>query len=184
MVQRKIISEWAHSDQLRAMMFKNSLWSSKPRQQLRAKMYLKDIFISSSWFIISNIAMTIERCYHKIALNECWEDAPHPPRLTVGPSDLKLKCALHHMSMGDKSNIIDEAETLLFTIWLDELRRTYWERNWAYNDELFTAKYEMQVWMTWQFHESGWLHILEGYISTKVEFITDWQSWLVLVRCA
>jgi len=27
--------------------------------------------------------------------------------------------------MGDKSNIIDEAETLLFTIWLDELRRTY-----------------------------------------------------------
>ena len=64
MVQRKIISEWAHSDQLRAMMFKNNLWSSKPRQQLRAKMYLKDIFISSSWFIISNMAMTIERCYH------------------------------------------------------------------------------------------------------------------------
>jgi len=64
MVQRKIISEWAHSDQLRAMMFKNDLWSSKPRQQLRAKMYLKDIFISSSWFIISNMAMTIERCYH------------------------------------------------------------------------------------------------------------------------
>jgi hypothetical protein len=30
-------------------------------------MYLKDIFISSSWFIISNMAMTIERCYHMIA---------------------------------------------------------------------------------------------------------------------
>jgi len=29
------------------------------------------------------------------------------------------------MSMGDKSNIIDEAEAFLFTIWLDELRRTY-----------------------------------------------------------
>jgi hypothetical protein len=59
MVQRKIISEWAHSDQLKAMMFKNNLWSSKPRQQLRVKMYLKDIFISSSWFIISNMAMTM-----------------------------------------------------------------------------------------------------------------------------
>jgi len=94
------------------------------------------------------------------------------------------QCALHHMSMSDKSNIIDEAETLLFTIWLDELRRTYWERNWAYNDELFTAKYEMQVWMTWQFHVSRWPHILEGYVSTKVEFITDWQSWWVLARCA
>jgi len=61
--------------------------------------------------------MTIERCYHMIALNECWEDAPmhhmFPPRLTVGPSDLKLKCALHHMSMRDKSNIIDEAEAVL-----------------------------------------------------------------------
>jgi hypothetical protein len=88
-------------------------------------MYLKDIFISSSWFIISNMAMTIERCYHMIALNECWEDAPHPPKLTVGPSDLKLKCALHHMSMGDKSDIIDEVQAFLFTIWLDELRRTY-----------------------------------------------------------
>jgi hypothetical protein len=43
----------------------------------------------------------------------------------VGPSDLKLKCALHHMSMGDKSDIIDEVEAFIFTIWLDELRRTY-----------------------------------------------------------
>jgi hypothetical protein len=28
----------------------------------------------------------------------------------------KAKRALHRMSMGDKSNIIDEAETFLFTI--------------------------------------------------------------------
>jgi len=27
--------------------------------------------------------------------------------------------------MGDKSDIIDEVEAFLFTIWLDELRRTY-----------------------------------------------------------
>jgi hypothetical protein len=33
-----------------------------------------------------------------LLLNECWKDAPHPPRLTMGPSVLKLKCALHHMS--------------------------------------------------------------------------------------
>jgi hypothetical protein len=89
-------------------------------------MYLKDIFISSSWFIVSNMAMTIEKnVITLLLLNECWKDALHPPRLTVGPSDLKLKCALHHMSMGDKSNIIDEAKAFLFTIWLDELRRTY-----------------------------------------------------------
>ena len=55
------------------------------------------------------------------------------------------------MSMGDKSNIIDKAETLLFKIWLDELIRTYWERNWAYNDELFTVKYEMQS----EWHDSS-----------------------------
>jgi len=78
MVQRKIISEWAYSDQLMAMMFKNSLWSSKPRQQLRAKMYLKDIFISSSWFIISNMAMTIERCYHMIAFEWMLEGCTAP----------------------------------------------------------------------------------------------------------
>jgi hypothetical protein len=29
------------------------------------------------------------------------------------------------MSMGDKSDIIDEVKAFLFTIWLDELRRTY-----------------------------------------------------------
>jgi len=28
----------------------------------------------------------------------------------------EAKCALHRMSMGDKSNIIDEAETFLCTI--------------------------------------------------------------------
>jgi hypothetical protein len=32
-----------------------------------------------------------------------------PPRLTVGPSVLELKDALHRMNMGDKMNIIDDA---------------------------------------------------------------------------
>ena len=37
----------------------------------------------------------------------------------------EAKWALHRMSMGDKSNIIDEVETFLFTIWLEELRGIY-----------------------------------------------------------
>jgi hypothetical protein len=37
----------------------------------------------------------------------------------------EAKYALHRMSIGDKSNIIDEAETFLFTIWLEELRGIY-----------------------------------------------------------
>jgi hypothetical protein len=40
----------------------------------------------------------------------------HPPRLTVGPSVLKLEGALHRMNMGDKMNIIDDATAFLFTI--------------------------------------------------------------------
>jgi hypothetical protein len=39
-----------------------------------------------------------------------------PPRLTVGPYVLKLKGALHDMNMGDKLDIIDEANTFLFAI--------------------------------------------------------------------
>jgi hypothetical protein len=39
-----------------------------------------------------------------------------PPRLTVGPSVLKLKGVLHGMNMGDKLDIIDEANTFLFAI--------------------------------------------------------------------
>jgi hypothetical protein len=43
----------------------------------------------------------------------------HPLRLTVGTLYFEAKCALHCMSMGDKSNVIDEAETL------EELRGIY-----------------------------------------------------------
>jgi hypothetical protein len=71
-----------------------------------------------------------------------------PPRLTVGQYVLKPKDSLHRMSMGDKSNIIDEAEIFIFTIWLDELRRIYWEEHWAYNHEPFTTSCEMHTWTT------------------------------------
>jgi len=39
------------------------------------------------------------------------------------------KDALHRLSMGDKSNIIDEAEIFLFTIYLDELRGICWKEH-------------------------------------------------------
>jgi hypothetical protein len=39
-----------------------------------------------------------------------------PSGLTVGPSVLELKGALHRMNMGDKMNIIDDANVFLFTI--------------------------------------------------------------------
>jgi hypothetical protein len=86
------------------------------------------------------------QCYHTTTLNECRKGHP-PRRLIVGQFVLKPKGALHRMSMCNKNNIIDEAETFLFTIWLDELRRIYWEEHWAYKYEPFTASYEMHVWM-------------------------------------
>jgi len=39
-----------------------------------------------------------------------------PSGLIMRPSVLKIKGALYHMNMGDKMNIIDDANTFLFTI--------------------------------------------------------------------
>jgi hypothetical protein len=39
-----------------------------------------------------------------------------PLGLVVRPPVLKIKVALYHMNMGDKMNIIDDANTFLFTI--------------------------------------------------------------------
>jgi hypothetical protein len=44
------------------------------------------------------------------------------------------------MSLGDKSNIINEVETFLFTNWLEELRGIYWEEYWAYNHKPLYCK--------------------------------------------
>ena len=110
--------------------------------------------------------MTFDRCYHKsyICRNA---GRMHPPRLTVGPFVLKLKCTLHRMNMGDNMNIIDDANTFLFKDLIRWVRRTFWGKHWAYNDEPFPAKYEMHVGMTWQFHDYGWLHILEWCFSRR-----------------
>jgi len=80
-------------------------------------------------------------------------------------------------------NTIDDANAFLFTIWFDKLGGIHGEELWAYNDEPFTAKYEMHVRTTWQFHEGWWPHILEGYVSTVGKFMTNWQSWWVLAWC-
>ena len=71
----------------------------------------------------------------------------HPPRLTVGPFVLKLKCTLHRMNMGDNMNIIDDAKAVIFMIWFDKLRGIHREMHRAYNDELFTVKHEIHVGM-------------------------------------
>jgi hypothetical protein len=90
--------------------------------------------------------MVINRCYCIVAL-EWMSERCTPPRLTVGPSILELKCALHRMNMGDNMNIIDDVKTFLSTIWFDKLREIHEKEHWAYNDESFTASYEMHVWI-------------------------------------
>jgi hypothetical protein len=140
--------ERACSDQLRAMLFKNIPWSSELQQQLKTTLHLRNNFICHLGFTPWKHGYdTRQTSSH----NCIWMNVQrmHPPRLIVGPSVLKLEGTLHRMNMGDKLNIIDNSNAFLFTIWLDGLRRNYWEKHWAYNDEPFTASYEIHVWMTW-----------------------------------
>jgi len=165
-----------------AMLFTNILWSSELEQQLKATLHLRNNFICHLALPPENMAMTPDRHHHTIALESASKRCT-PPRLIVGPSILKVKDTLHRMNMSDKRNIIDDANALPFTIWLDELGGIHWEEHWAYSHESFTVSYEMHVWITWQFHEGWWPHILEGYVLTGGKFMTDWQSWWVLARC-
>jgi hypothetical protein len=127
---------------LEAMLFKDN-----PNNNWWATLHLKDIFISSSWFIISNMAMTFERCYHIVTFEWMLEGCTHQnwlwDHLFWSPKD-----AFHRMNMGDKRNIIDNANAFFFTIWFDKLERIHWEKHWRYNKEAFTASYEMRVWTT------------------------------------
>ena len=110
-----------------------------------ATLHLKGILLSSSWGY--PLKHGYDRCYLIVAL-EWMAERCIPPRSTVGPSILKLKCALHRMNMGDNMNIIDDVETFLSTIWFDKPRGIHEKEHWAYNDESFTASYEMHVWTT------------------------------------
>ena len=117
--------------------------------------------------------MTPDRCYRVSAFG--WtSNICIPPRFTMGPSILKLKCALHRMNMGDNMNIIDDAKSVIFTIWFDKLRGIHREIHRAYNDELFTAKHEIHVWMTWQFHEGWWPYILKWCFNRRQ--VHDWLT--------
>jgi hypothetical protein len=89
----------------------------------------------------------------------------------------EAKCALHRMSMGDKSNIIDEAETFLCTIWLEELRGIYWEEHWAYNHELLCCKLWDACLDDWiVFKKTDDNIYLKSIVSTGGKSMTDWQS--------
>jgi len=89
----------------------------------------------------------------------------------------EAKCALHRMSIGDKSNIIDEAETFLFTIWLEELRGIYWEEHWAYNHELLYCKLWDACLDDWIVSKKTDDNIyLKSTVSIGGKSMTDWQS--------
>jgi hypothetical protein len=142
MVQGKIINEWAHSDHTGGNIIQDSqdLVNSSSKWE-----WCCTWRTSLSGFNLLN--MVIDRYGHTIEckwmLKRCI-----PSRLTMRPSILKLKGAFHYMNMGDKLNIIDDANAFLFTIWFDKLRGIPWEEHWAFNKEPCTASYEMHVWMT------------------------------------
>jgi hypothetical protein len=126
---------------------------------------------------------TISYCHHlkhgyrQMLSHNCieWMSERHPPRrLTVGPSILEIKDALHRMNMGDKMNIIDDATAFLFTIWLEKLREIHEKEHWAYNDESFTASYEMHVWTTRWF---PWRLVIT--YTWRVLFQLEASSWLI-----
>ena len=162
-----------------AILFKNIPWSSELQQQLKTMLHLKDIFISSSWVTLWNMAMTPNRCYRMSAFEWTLKGCT-PSGLTVRPSVLKIKCALHYMNMGDKLNIIDDANAFLFTIWFNKLRGIPWEEHWAFNKEPCTASYEMHVWWLGSSMKVDDRIYLKGIVSTWGKFMTDWQSWWVL----
>jgi len=105
-----------------------------------ATLHLKDIFISSSWFISFNMDMAFERCY-RVCI---WMNVGrmHPPRLTVVPSVLKLKCALHRMNMGDEHHWWCQIISFYKLIWQakrDPLRRASGMQHRAFYDKLWEA---------------------------------------------
>ena len=95
-----------------------------------------------------------------------WMNARETPTIKneYGTICFEAKCTLHRMSTGDKNNIINEAETFLLTIWLDELGRIYWEEYWAHNDGPITTSYKMHVWMTRCFHEGCTYLVMKQFL--------------------
>ena len=98
----------------------------------------------------------------------------HTTKTDCGTICFGAQCALHRMNMGDNMNIIDDVETFLSTIWFNKLRGIHEKDHWAYNDESFTASYEMYVWTT------GWFpwRLMITY-TWKVLFQLEASSWLI-----
>jgi hypothetical protein len=71
-------------------------------------------------------------------------------------------------------NIIEDANTFPFMIWFDKLRGIHGEEHWAYNDEPFTARYEMYVWTTRWF---PWRLVIT--YTWRVLFQLEESLWLV-----
>ena len=86
----------------------------------------------------------------------------------------KAGWALHRMSMSDKSSIIDESETFLFTIWLEELKGIYWEEHWEYHYEPLYCK-------LWDACLDDWMISKEAMITYtwRVLFQLEASSWLI-----
>jgi len=118
-----------------------------------ATLHLKDIFISSSWFIISNMAMTFKRCIRIVAFEWMLEGRTHQDWLW---DHLFWDSKAHYTAWIWVMNIIDKAKSFLFISWFDKPRGIHWEEHRECNKEPFMASYERHVWMTWQPHEGWW----------------------------
>ena len=116
--------------------------------------------------------MTFERCYHIVAYAWMLEGCAHQDLLW----DHLFQSLNAHFTVWIWVITwisLMMPKHFIFTIWFDKLRGIHIEIHRAYNDELFTAKHEMHVGMTWQFHDYGWLHILEWCFQPKA------SSWLI-----
>ena len=117
--------------------------------------------------------MVIDRRYHATALNEC-QKGTHPEDWLCGTICFEARWALHRMSMGDRSSIIDEAETFLFTIGLEELKGIYWEEHWAYNHEPLYCKLWDACLDDWMISKKADDNMyLKSTVSTRGKFMTD-----------
>jgi hypothetical protein len=136
-----------------------------------ATLHLKDIFISSSWFIISNMAMTFEWCYRIVAFEWMLERCTHQDWLW---DHLLWSSNAHFTAWIWVMNIIDNAKSFPFMIWFNKLREIHEKEHWAYNDESFTASYEMHVWTTRWF---PWRLVIT--YTWRVLFQLEASSWLI-----
>jgi hypothetical protein len=117
-----------------------------------ATLHLKGILLSSSWGY--PLKHDYDRCYLIVAL-EWMSERCIPPRSTMGPSILKLKCALHRMNMGDEHHWWCQHISFHDLIWQPE--RNPWERTLSIQRWVFVlqAMRCMSGWLD-SFQEDWW----------------------------